>query len=122
MNHFWFGDFTYVACKYNEGELVYVNSNPYFIDCELDPVGIKSVHSNPVQVYPIPAGELLYLNCEESDCREMTISILNVNGMEVYRNNVNINETIDLTTFKKGFYLMQVSYKNNLTKIKLIKQ
>ena len=37
---FWFGDFTYVACKYNEGELVYVNSNPNFDECELDPTGI----------------------------------------------------------------------------------
>lgn len=120
MCSFWFGDFTYVACKYNVGELVYVNSNPNFIECELDPTGINTVHSNPVKVYPNPASELLLVACEGLECLDMTISIFNINGMEVYKNNVNPNETIDLTTYKKGIYLIQVSYNNNYKNIKLI--
>jgi hypothetical protein len=120
MYSFWYGEFTYVACKYNSGELVYVNSNPNFIECELDPTGIDTVHSNSVQVYPNPAGELLHVAFEGSDCQEITILIFNVNGIEVYRNNVNANETIDLTTFNKGIYLIQIFYKNNFKNIKLI--
>jgi hypothetical protein len=122
MCSFWFGEFTYVACKYNAGELAYVNSNPNFIGCELDPTGINTVHSNAVQVYPNPAGERLFVACDGLECHEMTVSIFNVNGMEVYRNIVNANETIDLTTFNKGLYLIQIFYNNHFKNIKLIKQ
>ncbi len=122
MNHFWFGDFTYVTCKYNAGELVYVNSNPNFNECELDPTGIEPVHKNPVKVYPNPVGDLLYVTFTEQDSRDMGISIFNINGMEVYRNKVKESLAIDLTTFQKGFYLIQISYNSNFKNIKIIKQ
>jgi len=122
MCSFWFGEFTYAACKYNAGELAYVNSNPNFIGCELDPAGISIIHSNHVRVYPNPAGERLFVACDGLDCHEMTILIFNVNGMEVYRNRVNANETIDITPFNKGLYLIQIFYNNNFKKIKLFKQ
>jgi len=123
MYHFWFGDFTYVACKYNSGELVYVNSNPNFIECELNPMRIKSPNSNPLQVYPNPAKDVLNIDFNLLDYQDKTISIFNVNGIKVYKSNSTTDYmTIDLATFYKGLYLIKVSYKNNYEIIKFIKQ
>lgn len=121
MHHFWFGDFTYVACKYNLEDLVYVNSNPNFIDCELNPTGIKTINSNIGNVYPNPAHEVLNVDLNHFSYQDITISIFDDKGMEVYnRNTTNNHITIQLTTFNQGLYLIKISNKNNLQISKFI--
>jgi hypothetical protein len=122
LHQFWLIGFSYVACKYNSGELVYINSNPNFNQCELDPTGLETVQENLVKVHPNPIGDLLYITFAEPDCRNMDISIFNINGIEVYRNKAQANQVIDLATFQKGLYLIQISYKNSFKNIKIIKQ
>lgn len=122
MMEFWIGEFTYVACKYNSGELVYVNSNSNFIDCELDPTGIDPIHENPVKVYPNPANEFLHISCAGMDCLDMKISIINNYGLVVYSDQIIVGQTVDITALPKGIYLIQISYNNDFKNIKLIKK
>lgn len=123
MHHFWFGDFTYVACKYNLGELVYVNPNPNFIGCELNPIGIRSTNSTFVQLYPNPANNVLNIDFGLIGKQDITVSVFDDNGMEVYNNKTTDGHiTLQLTTFNKGLYLIKISNKNNLITSKFIIQ
>jgi len=123
MHQFWIGDFTYVSCKYNLDELVYVNSNPNFIGCELDPTGIRPTNSNFVQLYPNPATNILNIDFGLIGKQDITVSVFNDNGMEVCNNKTTDGHiTLQLTTFNKGLYLIKISNKNNLITSKFIIQ
>lgn len=121
MHHFWFGDFTYIPCKYNDGELIYVNTNPNFIDCELNTIRINSSYSSQKKVYPNPAKDVLFVDLSSAKYQDVIISIYDMTGTEVYNNKTADKHTVvQLSTFNKGLYFIKIFYKNKHEILKLV--
>jgi hypothetical protein len=120
MCSFWCGEYTYVACKYNAGELVYVNSNPNFIECELDPTGINTVHSNSIQVFPNPADDYIVVDFNtDGNNGIVLLSIIDLNGKPVFaevQNEIRNQRVIKTRDWKAGVYLVTISVNGSTIK------
>lgn len=80
-----------------------------------------------LSLYPNPAASNTTLQIECNTELNVTLSISDINGKTVYKENRNINEGIStvpvkLITLHKGFYIVQVSSNQTTKSIKLIIQ
>ncbi len=80
-----------------------------------------------LSVYPNPASTNTSLQIECSAKRNITISISDINGKNVYLTSIIVDEGIstvpvELSTLYKGFYIVQVSSNQTTKSIKLIIQ
>lgn len=88
-----------------------------FIDC----TGIDEVLDDElINVYPNPTSGLIYLNLSNVKTKINEVKILNQSGGIVFKmndNSLNKNLQIDISTFSKGLYFIQLSTANgNLMK------
>jgi len=74
--------------------------------------------NNLFKIYPNPANDKLYLHFGVDDIKE--IQLMDITGKIVYKNTeVNQNETIDLSQFNSGLYLIQIHKSNNMQIVKV---
>ncbi len=83
-----------------------------------DAVGIDEVKKEAVSIYPNPVSRTLNINYENKNAVER-VRIYDLFGREIYNVNEAV-ETIDLSGFKKGIYILEMSEKNGNRIIKKI--
>jgi hypothetical protein len=75
--------------------------------------------NNSIHVYPNPATDKLNFNFTGQDVNK--IQLFEITGKEVYiKNEVNQNESIDLSMFKRGFYIVQIHTSDNIYTTKVM--
>jgi hypothetical protein len=75
--------------------------------------------NNSIHVYPNPATDKLNFNFTGQDIRK--IQLFEITGKEVYaKKEVNQNESIDLSMFKRGFYIVQIHTSDNIITTKVM--
>ena len=74
-------------------------------------------------IYPNPASDFLYIE-NNSLANQIKVSILDIQGKEIFNNSFNRGETIalDIADLKKGIYLVKIGNKSSLVFKKIIKQ
>ncbi len=79
---------------------------------------IKELSELALQIYPNPVIDYLYIASD--DIEEIKISIFNTAGQQVYATQ-NIKESINMSKFKSGMYLMRIEKGEKVASVKLIK-
>ena len=80
-------------------------------------VGIEEVVNGNVVLYPNPASTMVTIRGIEG---ESTVTVVDLNGREVYKNTANSDLTIDLTGYAKGAYFVRITGENTTAIRKLI--
>ena len=87
------------------------------IEAEL---GLSNFNASNIKIYPNPATDLLTISASES-ISEITIS--NLLGQKLISKTTNSSEEkIDISSFVKGFYMVQTTIGNNTKTTKFLKQ
>lgn len=107
-----------------------VSVNPQYTFTVMKDLELKAVFSFPTHtsnridipfsIYPNPATDKLYINFPDSDVRK--IQLVDLTGKIVYEaNQISQNESIDLSGFISGLYIVRVHTSNDIitTKIKI---
>ena len=87
--------------------------------------GDGSILSNTVSVFPNPAKDKLAVQFESTNTEKYSIRLIDITGREVLAINresitgIN-NETIDLSEFSKGIYILNVIREQGQEKIKVV--
>ena len=102
---------TYLACKYDNDELVYENSNSLFDGClPLDTAINPELRKDcSVRLYPNPARDVLHVEIDPSLLPATEIIIYNVRGDALKHLHLQgYNHTISLAGLNKGFYFVSI--------------
>jgi hypothetical protein len=87
-------------------------------------VGVKETTNNKsgVSIFPNPTNNILYIKMTASNTA--TAKLININGQVVYTENVanKTNSSIDMNSFAKGIYTLQIISENGVETKKVIKQ
>jgi hypothetical protein len=76
-----------------------------------------------IQIYPNPALDRLFINCNNSSVWPLRISIINTIGQAISPiNNIGLNEQLDLSYLSAGVYYVIVYSGNGQEMFKVIKQ
>ncbi len=106
------GDFGMNTPSYFNIDNIYISPN--------NNVGFETGSLTSVKVYPNPTSEWLRIESEESD--PLNISIYDMRGRLVYSNSKYIShETIDMTGFSDGTYIVKVNSKSKNHIMRIIK-
>ena len=84
-------------------------------------VGISNINQQPFLIYPNPATDQLYISPNQTYTIEK-IELINTIGQIVYTNEFDINQPIDISSFKPGMYFMTISGKEGTFTQKIIKE
>ena len=68
--------------------------------------GIDDVAGSNVTLFPNPASEMVTIRGIEGEC---TVTVVDLNGREVYKTNANNTLTIDVTGYAKGAYFVRIT-------------
>jgi len=107
---------------YAEGDNVFVDN----VILDGSWVGFEELHEIiPVSLYPNPTHGILHLSFRLDNPQAVTISVSNIQGMEVYTEIFHnsdgvINKTVDLNHLPKGVYFMNISGVDGTAKKKII--
>ena len=94
----------------------------YSMACEqcvtVQPVNVEEQSANDINIYPNPTNGLVNVKVED-----MTrISVVNTMGQVVYDKDVdNENETIDMTQYESGVYMLKITTENGIAVKKIMK-
>ncbi|MFN3196335.1 MAG: T9SS type A sorting domain-containing protein [Chlorobiota bacterium] len=112
-------DFVFVRLRLKSNAIL--NDKGWYIDnINLVPKVLASVEEeilNEINIYPNPTAN--YLNVSNTEGLPIDIEIIDVNGNIVLSNTDYIDNSLDLTNFASGIYMVQIKY-NNITKIEKI--
>jgi hypothetical protein len=76
-----------------------------------------------IKVYPNPANEIIYIESDNTLDYNFDIDIFSTNGQMVYKNqSTESKQTIDLSSFDRGLYIIRISNQKQLIYKKFIKQ
>lgn len=96
---------------YNSTDDVYNDGVALSVDLE--------ILTSSMKVYPNPNNGVFTLEVQNKVTSNLNISVMNIQGQNVYQNTVKSvlshNETIDLSAFAKGMYILKVN--NSVTKL-----
>ncbi len=101
----------YVTCKYDNGELVYVNTNSLFDGCLPLASGLSMELRNSciVRLYPNPARDVLHVDIDHSLLPTSEITIYNISGVALKQINLQgHNHAISLSSLNKGLYFISI--------------
>lgn len=94
----------------NDGSMTYSPVKTIIADCV----------ASSINIYPVPAHDLITISGITSGAR---ITVFNVMGQIVAeKTGTNTIETIDISLFKEGTYLLQVAANNDVFKSRIIKK
>lgn len=101
---------------FEDDEVFYSNVT----DCAT--VGIEEEKTElEVKTYPNPVSEKLFIEFSDVNQNEpIEISFFDISGKKVYSSSLNQSESIDVSNFKKGLYLLKIQTTNGQSKSKLI--
>ena len=89
----------------------YTNGNAFAIRMNMGAnVGINENIANNVSIYPNPTSDVLNISTNSNDLSELTVK--DITGKIVLKQNFNNKITINTENYSKGIYLIDV--KNNL--------
>ena len=79
-----------------------------------------------VKVYPNPANAKLNVNVELSDAQDIKVEIFNSIGQHMwskeYQNYQTLAETIDISAFAQGVYMVRIKANENVKTIRVVKE
>ena len=78
--------------------------------------GLNGLSEEGIKIYPNPADDNLHIELEN----ESMVSIINMNGTVLYQNDQVFNETISLTGFAPGMYIVRVKNGDRVTQHRLV--
>jgi hypothetical protein len=109
---------------FNDCSVQYIGSYGSSLPAGFMTVGIVKEESfKGVNVYPNPVKDLLYVNGEADFLGRTDLKISNALGQIVYsKNDINLNEQIDLSFLKAGIYYLKLESKNDQKMYKIIKE
>ena len=90
--------------------------------------GISSISgSKEILVFPNPANEVLNIQTNNTELKELTFWIMNMQGQVVYNNKIgrisgNYNQQIDISSFSGGIYYIKIIMDEESSILKLILQ
>ncbi len=83
---------------------------------------VRSENPFAVSVFPLPLKENLNVNFSEKISSEARITILDINGREVFKySTYNSNNSLDISELPKGSYFLILEYNNRVERAKLVK-
>jgi hypothetical protein len=86
-------------------------------------VSNPQVNNSLINVYPNPAVEHIRVDLAALNSTNSTVKVMNANGMVVYEAQTSgDSELINISSFKKGMYMVQVSAGNKISNQKFIVQ
>ena len=72
-----------------------------------NPTSLPSINSNKIKIYPIPANRFIYI--EHKSDLPCTVKLYSLTGQLIYQQSLNNNkEKIDVSSFQKGHYILEV--------------
>ncbi|MEA2042777.1 MAG: S8 family peptidase [Bacteroidota bacterium] len=80
----------------------------------------KRIHENSFSLYPNPVTEKLHIVTPE-DAQNMKIEIFNISGKKVFEND-KVTNTVDVSNFYRGFYIIKLSSENEIQTQKFVIQ
>ena len=88
---------------------------------------ITDLNISEFNIYPNPTSSYIHLEFTTTKIGDYTLKVMSYNGAEVYRDelrkfNGEFSTTIDLSTFAKGTYLVEVSYEDHIIYRKILLQ
>jgi hypothetical protein len=99
-----------------DGKIWYVNyltNEVKRVDYTLWPTGIGNIAQSKAAIYPNPAHDMLIIKSGKSNPTEMTIAVGDITGRQVYKVTTDQSEqTIDVSKWSKGMYVVSVSDKD----------
>ncbi len=108
----------YVSCKYNTDSLIYINSNPNFIDCEPDLSAINEISfREEIIIYPNPFTETLNIkleNCLKNYTGKLQFNLYNSMGFRIKNGIMPKSKSIELSDLKSGFYYIHLLSDNEI--------
>jgi len=104
-------DGNYAACKYDLDNLVYVNNNPNFINCEPKPVGISDEPEFArIRIYPNPASSELNVELPGNSQTNVKLILSDFTGRILKQRQFSgSKQTISLTDLKSGIYFVSIT-------------
>ncbi len=103
---------TYLTCKYDNDELVFVTSNSMFdgclpLDTGLDP---ELRNGSKIRLYPNPASDVLHVDIDPSLLPATEIIIYNIRGVALKHLHLQgYQHTINLGDLNKGLYFVSIN-------------
>jgi hypothetical protein len=116
----------YCACKYDNDDVVYINNNKHFNQCDLNTTGMSHFNNyNPIIISPNPVRdklEIKIINIETYSKVELLIS--DINGKILLKQKLLDNQNkIDISEYMPGIYLLRINFDNSTSNsFKFIKQ
>lgn len=115
------GDWTLKIGDHGPGDVGILNNwsmELCFEEIELSNAFISTID---FELYPNPAKSKLFINVQSQFNDLLQIKLFDVNGRLIYNENKtsNSNNSIDVSSFVRGIYFLEVS-QNNLTKVKRV--
>ena len=82
---------------------------------------------NNLDVYPNPSRDIFKVSFTSEDVQDLEVRIINVIGEVIYTENLNefvgeYNKQVDLSTYAKGFYFLEITTNDGVVNKKLILQ
>ena len=80
---------------------------------------------NSLAIYPNPASDVLYLELNQNNLKQVRVDIIDVKGqiLQNYKYPTNGNqfkENIDISRIPKGIYILRVGSDDNVNYLKLV--
>lgn len=102
-----------------DGKIWYVNyqtNEVKRVDYTLWPTGINNIAQSKAAIYPNPAHSNLTIKSGNANVFDMTITVVDVTGRQVYQTKTDrIEHTIDVSRWSKGMYIVSVSDRDGST-------
>jgi hypothetical protein len=100
------GGFFRLLCKSKNEVLYYMN--PDYSSCYINTVGIDENVSNSIEIYPVPAKDILFIdNFKNFELISIIVADLSGRIVKVFNKNLSC---LDISSIPKGIYLIKVTY------------
>ncbi len=104
-----FQEYLILLCCHEDQDLIYLNE--LYNTCNLITPNVGKINQPTINYYPNPANDYIYFSSEFGDFFEITI--FNLQGQILYKQEVENNERIDISYFHPGTLFFQVTTINN---------
>ena len=112
----------------NEIEQITQNIKDDYYECWEKIFGLSKIQDNVIditRVYPNPFSDVINISIDEDLQDLLELKVFDIIGNEVYSNivdKISNDLTIKTLNLSKGIYILQLKYKNRISKLKLIKK
>lgn len=84
-------------------------------------VGIETLQQKGISIYPNPANDILNIDFAQNNIQKLAIK--DIKGSSIFeKTNPNQNETLDLSDFASGMYIMSIQTDKEILTTKIVKQ